>query len=227
VTVHAARVLAVCLGVASVGCDNAEPTPDWSRMITQPRLSSFGATELFADQRAMRPLPAGTVPRESIADPVRRTGLAASGEVSDVIPLPITRALLDRGRERFAIVCAPCHGIAGDGDSVVARSMQRRRPPSLYEPRIAALAPGALYRVITLGYGLMPSYAALLGPDDRQSRASGGGDPDGSAGGAGVLPRGIDRWAVVAYVRTLELAWTAKLDALPPAIRDDVARRLP
>jgi len=194
----------VVLGVAAawlVGCDNGEPTPDWSRMITQPKLLPYGESELFADRRAMRPLPAGVVARDWIADPVRRTGRDAAGADATAVPLPITRALLERGRERFAIACAACHGIAGDGDSKVARSMQRRRPPSLHEPRIVALTPGALYRVIALGYGVMPSYATLLAPDDR--------------------------WAVVAYVRTLELSWTARLDALPPSIRDDLARRLP
>ncbi|HEX2685870.1 MAG TPA: cytochrome c [Kofleriaceae bacterium] len=181
-------------------CDNGGATPDWSRMITQPKLLPFGATELFADQRAMRPLPAGTVTRAWIADPVVRTGRSAAGDAL-AVPVPVTRALLDRGRERFAIVCATCHGIAGDGNSVVARNMQRRRPPSLHEPRIVALAPGALYRVITAGYGLMPSYEKLLPP--------------------------ADRWAVIAYVRTLELSWTAKLDALPAEVRNRVVGRLP
>jgi mono/diheme cytochrome c family protein len=184
-----------------VGCDNGGATPDWSRMITQPKLQPFGATDLFADRSAMRPLPAGAIPREWIADPARRTGLTAEGDALDAPPLPVTRALLERGRERFAIVCAPCHGIAGDGDSVVARAMQRRRPPSLHEPRLVALTPGALYRVIAAGYGVMPSYRTLLPTDDR--------------------------WAVVAYVRTLALAWTARLEALPRAVRDDAVRRLP
>jgi mono/diheme cytochrome c family protein len=189
------------VALPALGCDNGEATPDWSRMITQPKLLPYGDSDLFDDQRAMRPLPAGTVPREWIADPARRTGRAANGGDLDRVPLPITRALLERGRERFAIVCATCHGVAGDGDSAVARHMQRRRPPSLHEPRIVALAPGAIYRVIVAGYGVMPSYAKLLAPDDR--------------------------WAVVAYVRTLELSWTAKLDALPPGVRDELARRLP
>jgi mono/diheme cytochrome c family protein len=79
--------------------------------------------------------------------------------------------------------------------------MQRRRPPALHEPRIAALTPGAMYRVILDGYGVMPSYAAMLDI--------------------------ADRWAVVAYVRTLALSWTARLDALPAAVRDDADRRLP
>jgi mono/diheme cytochrome c family protein len=193
-------VVSWLLGWALAGCDNGDTTPDWSRMITQPKLAPFGASELFSDGRAMRPVPAGAIPREWIADPARRTGQHAAGGDLGAVPLPITRALLERGRERFAIACAPCHGIAGDGDTPIARSMQRRRPPSLHEARIAALAPGALYRVITSGYGMMPSYATLLVPDDR--------------------------WAVVAYVRTLELSWTARLDELPRAVRDDALRRL-
>lgn len=194
---------AVVLGVGAslAACDNGDITPDWSRMITQPKLLPYGETDLFADQRAMRPLPAGVVAREQLADARVRTGRDPGGRDLTDVPLPITRPLLERGRGRFAIACAPCHGIAGDANTVVAHDMQRRRPPSLHESRIVALSPGALYRVITDGYGLMPSYESLLSP--------------------------ADRWAVIAYVRTLELSWTAQLDALPPAVRDDVARRLP
>lgn len=193
--------IACALGLAAAAaCDAGERTPDWSRMISQPKLLPYGDTTEFPDGRAMRTPPAGTVARERVDDPVVRTGRTAAGD-AEAVPLPVTRALLERGRRRFAIACATCHGVAGDGDSAVARSMQRRRPPSLHEPRIRALTPGAMYRVIADGYGVMPSYAKLLEP--------------------------ADRWAVVAYVRTLELAWTARLDALPPAIRDDLARRLP
>jgi mono/diheme cytochrome c family protein len=198
--IRLARIAAAVAILALVACDNGDATPDWSRMITQPKLLPFGDSDAFADHRAMRPLPVGSVARESIGDAELRTGRTARGDV-ETLPVPITRALLDRGRQRYAIVCATCHGTAGDGDSAVARNMQRRRPPSLHEARLIALTPGALYRVIVAGYGLMPSYAKLLGPDDR--------------------------WAVVAYVRTLQLSWTARLDALPPAIRGEVERRLP
>jgi mono/diheme cytochrome c family protein len=145
------------LAVALVACDNGGATPDWSRMIDQPKLLPFAA---------MREPPAGTVSREHVA----------AGELP-----PITRALLDRGANRFAIVCATCHGVTGDGDSLVARNMQRRKPPSLHEARIAALPPARVYDIITEGYGLMPSFAGLLAP--------------------------ADRWAVIAYARTLDLAW--------------------
>ncbi|MEP6940850.1 MAG: cytochrome c [Rudaea sp.] len=198
-----ARIAMLCIVVVVVAtaCDNGGSTPDWSRMITQPKLQPFGATDLFADGAAMRPLPTGVISREWIADPQRRDGRTADGRDVETLPIAITRALLERGRDRFAITCAACHGLTGDGDSPVAHNMQRRRPPSLHEPRIVALSPGALYRVVVAGYGLMPSYATMLSVDDR--------------------------WAVIAYVRTLELAWTAKLDALPNELRDDTTRRLP
>ncbi|MEP6861413.1 MAG: cytochrome c [Deltaproteobacteria bacterium] len=193
-------VLAFVLAPA-LACDNHGQTPDWSRMITQPKLLPYGASPEFADGRAMRPRPAGVIARDWIADPARRDGNTADGVAVTSIPVPVTRALLERGRERFGVACAVCHGIAGDGESPVAHAMQRRRPPSLHEPRIAALSPGAMYRVIVDGYGVMPSYAVLLATDDR--------------------------WAVIAYVRTLELAWHAPVASLPAPVRDDIARRLP
>jgi mono/diheme cytochrome c family protein len=209
-----ARVVWLAGAIAAcAACDNGEALPDWSRMITQPKLLPYGETAMFRDGRAMRPLPPGAVARDGTADPQGGAVATLSGDLErsetggraprgiDTVPVPVTRALLDRGRRRFAIACATCHGVAGDGDSPVARAMQRRRPPSLHEPRLVALGPAALYRVIAIGYGLMPSYAKLLTPDDR--------------------------WAVVAYVRTLQLAWRVKLAALPPAVRDDAIRRLP
>jgi mono/diheme cytochrome c family protein len=178
--------------LAVIGCDNRGSTPDWSRMITQPKVMAYGSTTLFDDGAAMRPVPAGTVAR------------LPDGRVAgygDDRPPSIDRALLERGRNRFEIICAACHGVDGDGRSPVARNMQRRRPPSLQEPRLVALTPQAMVRVIADGYGLMPSYATMLPV--------------------------ADRWAVVAYVRTLQLASTASLDRLPTSLRDDIARRLP
>ena len=192
-------VFAIALAVAS--CDNREATPDWSRMISQPKLQPFGATTLYADGVAMRPVPAGTIARERIANVQLREGRDDHGQPVTAVPLPITRALLERGRQRFDILCATCHGIAGDGESVVAYDMQLRRPPSLHEPRIIALTPGAMYRVIVDGYGLMPSYSTMLDLDDR--------------------------WAVVAYVRTLELSWHIPLDATPLAMKRDFSWGMP
>jgi mono/diheme cytochrome c family protein len=139
--------------VALAACDNGDVTPDWSRMIDQPKILPYGE---------MRVPPIGTIQRD----------WKPAGEMP-----AITRAVLERGKNRFEIVCAACHGLDGDGDSLVARNMQRRKPPSLHDK---PLSPAQLYTVISEGYGLMPAYAALLMRDDR--------------------------WAVVAYVRTLDVA---------------------
>jgi mono/diheme cytochrome c family protein len=177
------RGWAILLAIAA--CDNGDATPDWSRMITQPKARAYGPSDAFADGRAMRPLPVGTRAREDVAS-------AAA---------PITRALLVHGQARYAVVCAPCHGVAGDGDTPVARAMQRRVPPSLHEARLVALAPEALERVIASGYGVMPGYASLLDAGERR--------------------------AVMAYVRTLQLAGDAPVDRLPAAVRAGVLGSLP
>lgn len=190
--------LIVAIGTA---CDNGGATPDWSRMITQPKLLPYGASAQFADGRAMRPRPAGVIAVDRIDDRAVRDGRAPDGAPVSALPVPVTRALLERGRERFAVACAVCHGLDGESDTPVAHAMQRRRPPSLHEARLVALSPGALYRVIVDGYGVMPSYEVLLSA--------------------------ADRWAVVAYVRTLQLAWQVRLADLPATERDAIARSLP
>ena len=157
-----------------VACDNGGTTPDWSRMITQPKVLPFSGTP-------MRHPPAGTIQRDWQPD--------TTTDATATIPVPITRELLGRGRERFAIACAPCHGVHGDGDSVVAHAMQRRRPPSFADRRLVALTPGKMFEVVTNGYGLMPSYSTLLDP--------------------------ADRWAVIAFVRTLQLADGARVAREP------------
>jgi mono/diheme cytochrome c family protein len=165
-------VRALLLLVALAACDNGGPTPDWSRMITQPKVLPFGEV-------AMREPPRGTITH----------GWAPAAPATAAIPVPITRALLERGRERFAITCAACHGVRGDGDSPVAHAMQRRRPPSFTDPRLVALTPGRMFEIVTDGYGYMPSYATLLAEPDR--------------------------WAVIAYVRTLQIAGGARLAEEP------------
>jgi mono/diheme cytochrome c family protein len=160
--------------LALAACDNGGSWPDWSRMIDQPKVLPFGET-------AMRTPPRGTIAYGEHAPTVAATLTA--------IPVPITRALLERGRGRFAIVCAACHGTRGDGDSPVAHAMQRRRPPSFAEREPVLKTVGELYIIIRDGDGYMPSYAAML--DD------------------------ADRWAVVAYVRTLQLAQGAQLARSP------------
>ncbi|CAN94682.1 hypothetical protein sce4519 [Sorangium cellulosum So ce56] len=116
------------------------------------------------------------------------------------IPVPVTIELLQHGKERFEINCAACHGVAGDGESEVARNMTLRRPPSLVDPRVQAFPPGRIYRVIVEGYGLMRSYEAQV-------------------------PL-MERWAIVAYVKALGKSRATALDALPPPLRERALKEL-
>jgi len=193
-----ALALACALPVvlASLGCDENILDPMADR---QPRVHPYKESVFFADGLSMRAPPEGTVPRERITgNPVLTTGregetgqIAANGErvpsYARAIPLPVTRKLLDLGRKRFDITCATCHGPAGDGNSIVATQMSLRPPPSLH--KYNDRAPGYIFEVISKGFGLMASYAAELTVEER--------------------------WAVVAYVRALQVSQSVPADRLP------------
>lgn len=170
------RTSALYLATAllAAGCHPEDIDP----MERQAKLKPYATSALFSDGRAMRAPPAGAVPRERDLE---------------AAPPEVTRALLDLGRARFDVVCAPCHGLAGDGDSVVAGKMGLRPPPSLHEPRLRALSAEELYAVISEGYGLMPRLSPHL------------------------LPR--ERWAVIAYLRALQLGQGLPLADAPEPIR--------
>jgi mono/diheme cytochrome c family protein len=105
-------------------------------------------------------------------------------------PPPATPALLARGRERYDIYCTPCHGLSGDGDgSVVQRGFPA--PPSYREARLRAASGVQLFSVIGDGYGVMPPYGDVIAP--------------------------TDRWAIVAYLRALQLSHPGEPPALPGA----------
>ncbi len=157
-------------------------------MQDQPKYKPLAESHFFADGRSARPIPIGTIARDELtANDTLHTGSNASGFVT-TIPLTVNRELLERGQDRFNIFCSPCHGRIGDGDGMV----HRRGfwiPPSLHTDRLRAVAPGYLYQVIANGYGAMPSY-------DEQVPTT-------------------DRWAIVAYIRALQLSRHAALDEVP------------
>ena len=194
--------LRLSLAVACLlpGCAMLPPI-DFQRMIYQDRFQVWQHCAFFADGRAMRTPPAGTLPRGApIGDPARVLGVVGGDYVAD-IPVPITRPLLLAGKARFETYCAPCHGLLGDGDSVVASSMDLRRPPALAGKLARALPPGRVYQTIDEGYGLMRSYAEdLISPEER--------------------------WSVVAYLRALQLSHGVALDSLPPDVRREAERQL-
>ena len=112
---------------------------------------------------------------------------------SNAFPLPLTPQLLNRGRERYRIFCTPCHGVQGDGNGMVAmRGM--KHPPTYHQQRLREVPNGYVYDVITNGFGAMLGYSAQIPPSDR--------------------------WAIIAYVRALQLSRNAPVSELPPALRD-------
>ncbi len=179
--------------LAAAGCYPNQIDP----MKKQPKYRAYAENRFFDDQRAMRPLVAGVVPREAPTGPSELLqGRNSAGELVTVNPLPITRESLERGRQRFEIICATCHGILGDGDSVPATKMALRPPPSLHD--FKNRPDGFFFQVITEGWGLMPSYAAMLTVEQR--------------------------WEVVAYVRALQLSRQGRIEKVPVEVRQQLEK---
>jgi mono/diheme cytochrome c family protein len=165
-------------------------------MERQPKGRPFGANPFFEDGRSMRTPPAGTVPREQIVQNAAITQGKSGGRDLTEIPVPITRALLETGRKKFDIYCATCHGLLGDGNSIVATKMSLRPPPNLHEKRHQTV--GHYFQVISGGFGLMASYAAELEVEER--------------------------WAVIAYLRALQLSQNTPLALAPAEERERLQR---
>jgi hypothetical protein len=193
--------LGTLASVCVSGCDESQvwhrPHVSEERMIDPHHLRAYDPDTVFADGRAMQPPPPGARARGELEPP-----FMVDGHYVDRFPVPMTAQLVDLGQTRFGQTCAACHGVAGDGESVVATKMLLRRPPSLHEPRLVALPAGRIYETILDGYGLMGSYAPQL-------------------------PTPEERWAVVAYVRALQISQGAVVRDLPPDVRADLAREAP
>jgi mono/diheme cytochrome c family protein len=177
--------MAAAAALLAAGCDVFDP------MMEQDKVVPYRPSDFYSDGVSMRPPPAGTVARGAVLPPEVLTGAGPDGAPVARIPLPVTREMLQVGRKRFEILCAACHGLVGDGRSLVARNMSLRPPPSLHD--YASLPDGTIYQVISRGYGLMPAYSDGLPVEER--------------------------WAVVAYVRALQLSQRTRLAATPPEVR--------
>jgi mono/diheme cytochrome c family protein len=164
-------------------------------MHDQPRLEPLEGSAFFDDGRAARPLPEGVVARGHLETDSRiYRGVDADGRMLDDLPVARTRALLERGRERYDIFCSPCHARTGDGDGMIVQRGYPR-PTSFHEERLRNASAGYLFSAISNGFGVMPSYAAQVPV--------------------------ADRWAIVAYLRALQLSRNVELGALSA---DDRAR---
>jgi mono/diheme cytochrome c family protein len=177
------------LAVLCAGCGD---TTIFDPMERQPKFKAFAANPLYEDGRAMRPPPEGTVPRErQTLRPEITSGRDRTGQIVSAIPIAVTKELMLQGRTRFEIHCAVCHGLVGDGVSLVATKMSLRPPPNLH--RLRNPGPGHVFQVITEGFGLMPRYSAEL--------------------------TARERWAVVAYLQALQRSQAGTLADAPAGIQ--------
>lgn len=168
-TVVLPALAVVCLALS--GCDLS--------MTQQRKLTTYAPTALWPDGSSARPLPADVVAQGDVAR-------AAAAKT----PPPVTAELLARGQQRFGIFCAPCHGLAGDGDGIIV-AHGFPAPPSYYLDRLDAAPAQHFYDVISNGYGVMFSYADRVDPHDR--------------------------WAIAAYIRALQLSRHASVADVPDA----------
>jgi hypothetical protein len=168
-------------------------------MQDQPKYIPLRPSSFFDDGRSERPLVDGTVARGHLdADAAFYTG-TVDGKPVDSFPFPITRAVLDRGQERFNIYCSPCHDRLGTGNGMIARRGFNHPPPQSYHiDRLRQAPVGYFFDVITNGVGAMPDYGTQI-----EAR---------------------DRWAIVAYVRVLQLSQNASLHDVPAEERADLAK---
>jgi mono/diheme cytochrome c family protein len=171
VTRFPALAVALTASVALAGCDLS--------MTQQRKLATYAPSSLWPDGTSARPLPEHAVAQGD----VERDAAAKT-------PPPVTADLLARGRERYGIFCAPCHGLAGDGDGVIV-AHGFPAPPSYHLDRLVAAPAQHFFDVMTRGYGVMFSYADRVDVHDR--------------------------WAIAAYIRALQMSRRATLAEVPDA----------
>ncbi len=158
-------------------------------MHVQPRENPLSRSDFFADQRSERPPVEGTVARGQLREDTYFYTGKLGNSPGDYMPFPVTMEVLERGRERYNIYCAPCHSRVGDGNGFIPSRGFARKPPSYHIPRLQKAPLGYFYDVISNGFGIMPDYASQIPPRDR--------------------------WNIVAYVRALQLSQSATKADVP------------
>ena len=157
-------------------------------MHNQPKYRPLRGTAFFADGSSSRPLVEGTVPRGTLQqNDAFFTGKSGNAPVRE-LPFKVDEAVLSRGQERFDIFCTPCHDGTGRGRGMV---VQRgfKQPPSFHDERLRNAEAGYFFDVMTNGFGAMPDYRMQLSARDR--------------------------WAVIAYIRALQLSQHAATTDIP------------
>lgn len=183
-TERGGTLLALALAALVAGCAD---------MKDQARYEPLEKSAFFADGRSARPLVEGTVPRGELREDDRFfRGVEADGSFVRRVPMAVDAAVLERGRDRYDIFCAPCHSRTGDGLGMIVQRGYKQ-PNTYHSDRLRAIEDGYFFDVITNGFNQMSSYAAQVRPEDR--------------------------WAIVAYVRALQLSQYSELAEAPAEAR--------
>jgi hypothetical protein len=165
-------------------------------MHQQAKIKPFRESTMFADGTSARNLPLGTVARGFLReDAALYRGTGPDGRFLLDMPVPVTRVLLLRGQERFNVYCSPCHGRTGNGQGMI---VQRgfKNPSTFHVDRLRNERVGYFFDVMTNGFGQMSSYASQITPEDR--------------------------WAIVAWIRTLQASQNMPRDFLRKEDRDAI-----
>ncbi|MBB6051073.1 OmpA family protein [Armatimonas rosea] len=174
-------------------------------MWEQPKMKAYYESDFYTDRQASRAVPEGTIARGRLrTDDAFTTGKEGTKFIAQLPAEAVQsfggpKAMLDRGQERYTIYCSPCHGTTGNGNGFIAQrglGFWQKLPATLLQPRLQKVEDGYLYDVLTHGKGAMYGYASRIQDYN-------------------------DRWAVVAYVRALQLAGGG---ALPEAVAEAPAK---
>ncbi len=183
------------------GCYRGRPSEDPPihlnpNMDSQPKYKPQSEGDFFLDKSAMREPVSGAIARENAKDDSEYYfGKDNRGRFIAESPIPLTEQSLDRGRERFNIYCAVCHGRVGDGKGIVVEK-GLLPPPSFHEQRIKEMAEGEIFNTITNGLRNMPSYRHQIPVEDR--------------------------WMIIQYLRALQLSQNAGINDIPGEMRDSL-----
>src|ERR1700692_4866379 len=157
-------------------------------MHLQPYYRPLAKSDFFNDDRSARLPVEGTVARGDLRDDAYLYTGKVGNALGDYMPFPVTKEVLERGRERFNITCTPCHGRVGDGNGFIP-TRGFRQPPSLHIDRLRKAPIAYFFDVDTNGFGVMPDYAAQVAVRDR--------------------------WCIAAYIRALQLSQNATSGDVP------------
>jgi mono/diheme cytochrome c family protein len=159
------------------------------QMAEQPRYDPLQASDFFPNGSSARPLPAGVIAHDYVPNEEWRDMGMINGKPAERFPFPIDKDFVLRGQQRYNIYCAPCHDYLGTGNGMAARRGFQRKPASFQSDDMRTAPAGHFFDVMTNGFGSMPPYTNQIPVRDR--------------------------WAIIAYIRALQISQSATINDVP------------